>query len=64
MERLLSLKKSCRPIGMLISSPSGNGKTTILRTFVLQHQAVIAEVVDIKPMVSLQAPPSPGEKRF
>jgi hypothetical protein len=27
MERLLSMKKSCRPIGTLISSPSGNGKT-------------------------------------
>ena len=64
MDRLLSMKKSCRPIGMLISSPSGNGKTTILRTFALQHQAVITEEVDFKTVVSLQAPPSPGEKRF
>jgi hypothetical protein len=61
MDRLLSMKKSCRPLGMLISSPSGNGKTTVLRIFALQHQAVITEEV---PVVSLQAPPSPGEKRF
>ena len=64
MERLLSMEKSVRPIGMLISSPSGNGKTTILRTFAQQHQPIISEEVDFKPVVSLQAPPSPGEKRF
>jgi short-subunit dehydrogenase involved in D-alanine esterification of teichoic acids len=61
---LTSAYVSCRPIGMLIYSPSGNGKTTILRTFALRHQAIITEVVDFKPVVSLQAPPSPGEKRF
>jgi hypothetical protein len=36
----------------------------ILRTFALHHQAVITEEVDFKPVVALQAPPSPGEKRF
>lgn len=64
MERILSMEKSVRPVGMLISSPSGNGKTTILKTFAQQHQPIITEEVDFKPVVSLQAPPSPGEKRF
>lgn len=40
------------------------GRPPFLEHLAQQHQPIITEEVDLKPVVSLQAPPSPGEKRF
>jgi SpoVK/Ycf46/Vps4 family AAA+-type ATPase len=64
MERLFKRERTGRPLGMLIASASGNGKTTILRTFGKKHPSIPTTEVDLKPVITLQAPPSPSEKRF
>ncbi len=64
MERLMIREHSGRPLGMLISSASGNGKTTILRTFMNKHPPRTSAEIEFKPVIALQAPPAPSEKRF
>jgi hypothetical protein len=66
MERLMVRESinTVRPLGMLISSSSGNGKTTVLSTFASKYPYVVTPEVDIIPVIQMQAPPSPSEKRF
>jgi Bacterial TniB protein len=53
-----------RPRGLLLSAPSGNGKTTIINTFLYRHPVRSTYDVEIVPVLTVEAPPIPNEKRF
>jgi len=64
MERLYSRSSTGRPPGLLISAPSGNGKSTIRKVFVKRHQTEITPEADIRSVLAVEAPPVPGERRL
>jgi len=64
LERLFSRPSGVRPLGSLISAPSGNGKSTIFRVFVKTHPTKVTPEAHVIPVLEVEAPPIPGEKRF
>ncbi|OFX84832.1 MAG: hypothetical protein A2W99_06435 [Bacteroidetes bacterium GWF2_33_16] len=66
MEDCLNYPKSIRMPNLLIVGDSNNGKTALLTKFDQSHLAYIDEKTDklINPVLMIQAPPEPDEKRF
>ena len=64
MESLRLKPESIRPEGLLITSCSGNGKTTILREFVDRHPGRSEPDVEVKPVLYAMSPASSGENRL
>lgn len=66
MEDSLNYPKSIRMPNLLIVGDSNNGKTALLTKFDQSHLAYIDEKTDklINPVLMIQAPPEPDEKRF
>lgn len=66
MEDCLTYPKSIRMPNLLIVGDSNNGKTALLTRFDQLHEAYIDEKTDklINPVLYIQAPPEPDEKRF
>ncbi len=66
MEDCLNYPKSIRMPNLLIVGDSNNGKTALLNKFDQQHMAYMDEKTDklINPVLLIQAPPEPDEKRF
>lgn len=69
MEDLLDYPKSSRMPNLLLVGDSNNGKTVLLNQFHKRHQAYVDEDEKgfskvINPVLYIQAPPEPDEKRF
>jgi hypothetical protein len=66
MEDCLSYPKSHRMPNILLVGDSNNGKTAILNRFNQKHLAYKEKKTDklINPVLLIQAPPEPDEKRF
>ncbi len=64
MHRLCSEPMSGRPRGLTISAVSGNGKTTITNTFLYKHPMRETTEARIIPVLKVEAPPVPSEKRI
>lgn len=66
MEGFLSYPKSHRMPNLLLVGDSNNGKTAILNRFNQKHLATFDKNTDelINPVLMIQAPPEPDEKRF
>lgn len=66
MEDCLTYPKAVRMPNLLIVGDSNNGKTALLTRFDQTHLAYIDEKTDqlINPVLMIQAPPEPDEKRF
>lgn len=66
MDYLLGYPKVSRMPNLLIVGDSNNGKTVILKKFVQKNQPYICEKENkvINPVIYIQAPPEPDEKRF
>jgi hypothetical protein len=66
MEDCLSYPKSSRMPNLLIVGDSNNGKTAILTKFDQSHLAYMNEETGklVNPVLMIQAPPEPDEKRF
>lgn len=66
MEDCLSYPKSIRMPNLLIVGDSNNGKTALLSRFNQSHLAYIDKETDklVNPVLMIQAPPEPDEKRF
>lgn len=69
MENLLDYPKSSRMPNLLLVGDSNNGKTVLLNQFHKRHQAYVDEDEKgfskvINPVLYIQAPPEPDEKRF
>lgn len=66
MEDCLNYPKSMRMPNLLVVGDSNNGKTALLTRFDQSHLAYIDEKTDklVNPVLMIQAPPEPDEKRF
>lgn len=66
MESFLDYPKSHRMPNLLLVGDSNNGKTAILNRFNQRHVATLDESTDelINPVLLIQAPPEPDERRF
>ena len=69
MDDLLDYPKSSRMPNLLLVGDSNNGKTVLLNQFHKRHQAFVKEDEKgfskvINPVLYIQAPPEPDEKRF
>lgn len=66
MEDCFNYPKSIRMPNLLIVGDSNNGKTALLHKFYNSHLAYLDEKTEkiINPIVYIQAPPEPDEKRF
>lgn len=66
MEDSVNYPKSIRMPNLLIVGDSNNGKTALLTKFDQTHLAYIDEKTDklVNPVLMIQAPPEPDEKRF
>lgn len=66
MDECLIYPKSNRMPNLLLVGDSNNGKTAILSRFDRMHQAYLEEGTDkiVNPVLLIQAPPEPDEKRF
>ena len=66
MESFLTYPKSHRMPNLLLVGDSNNGKTAILNRFNQKHLAYLDKKTDklINPVLLIQAPPEPDEKRF
>jgi type II secretory pathway predicted ATPase ExeA len=66
MNECLNYPKSPRMPNLLVIGDSNNGKTAILNRFNKMHLAYLDPKTDqvINPVVMIQAPPEPDEKRF
>ena len=66
LEDLFTRPKSLRPSNLLISSPTNNGKTTLVVRHCRRHPAMDepgGERLSL-PLLYVQCPPTPDEKRF
>jgi hypothetical protein len=66
LEELLLLPKTHRMPNLLIVGETNNGKTAMLSRFVRQHppQEGDGEVASSIPVITIEAPPIPDERRF
>jgi hypothetical protein len=66
LEELLLLPRMHRMLNLLIVGETNNGKTALVRRFVRRHppQESAGEVPSSIPVVALEAPPVPDERRF
>ena len=69
MDDLIDYPKSSRMPNLLLVGDSNNGKTALLNRFHKRHQAKVKEDENgfskvINPVLFVQAPPEPDEKRF
>ena len=69
MDDLVDYPKSSRMPNLLLVGDSNNGKTVLLNRFHKRHQAFVHEDKNgyskvINPVLVIQAPPEPDEKRF
>ncbi|WP_336667740.1 TniB family NTP-binding protein [Elizabethkingia anophelis] len=66
MDELLSYPKGTRMTNMLLVGESNNGKTAILHKFNQKYEAFLDENTGkvVNPIVMVQAPPEPDERRF
>lgn len=66
MENLLSYPEAHRMPNILLVGDSNNGKTSLLNRFLKEHQSYVDKETGelIAPVVAIQAPPEPDEKRF
>ena len=66
LEELLLLPKTHRMPNLLIAGETNNGKTAMLSRFVRQHppQEGNGEVASGIPVIAMEAPPVPDERRF
>ena len=69
MDDLVDYPKSSRMPNLLLVGDSNNGKTILLNRFHKKHQAYVKEDEQgfskvINPILFIQAPPEPDEKRF
>ena len=64
LEELLDHPITHRMPNLLIVGDTNNGKTVIVNKFEKQHPAIIKEEGLIIPVILIQAPPVPDEKRF
>lgn len=66
MEYLLEYPKVSRMPNLLLVGDSNNGKTIILKKFVQKHEPYICPIENkvFNPVLYIQAPPEPNEKRF
>lgn len=66
MDELLIYPKSSRMTNLLLVGESNNGKTVILNKFNQKYEAFIDEKTGriVNPVVMIQAPPEPDERRF
>lgn len=66
MDELLIYPKSTRMTNILLVGESNNGKTAILNKFNQKHEASYDEKTGnvINPVIMVQAPPEPDERRF
>jgi len=63
---LFTHPKSHRMPNMLITGSTNNGKTAIARAFIKQHPTISEpeDEADVVPVLYIQAPPVPDERRF
>jgi hypothetical protein len=66
LEDLITHPKSYRMPNMLITGSTNNGKTAIARAFIKQHPTISQpeDEADVVPVLYIQAPPVPDERRF
>lgn len=66
MDELMLYPKSSRMTNLLLVGESNNGKTAILNKFNQKYEAFLDEKTGrvINPVVMVQAPPEPDERRF
>lgn len=64
MQSLISKPKTIRPIGLLLTADSGNGKTSILQEFCRSHPRGRTEDYEVYSVISVETPPTAGEKRL
>lgn len=69
MDDLVDYPKSSRMPNLLLVGDSNNGKTVLLNRFHKKHQAFVVEDENgyskvVNPVLIVQAPPEPDEKRF
>lgn len=66
LEELLVHPKVSRMPNLLIVSETNNGKTVLMNRFCSLHQGYVTlgDEKVVRPVVSVQAPPQPDEKRF
>lgn len=64
MKSLISQPKTIRPIGLLLTADSGNGKTSILKEFCAAYPGGRTEDHQIYSVISVETPPTAGEKRL
>jgi hypothetical protein len=66
LDKLLRLPKMHRMPNLLIVGETNNGKTALTRRFVQQHLPKLGDyrTPSRLPLITLQAPPVPDERRF
>ncbi len=66
MENLLTYPEAHRMPNILLVGDSNNGKTSLLNRFAKEHQSYVDRKTGelTAPVVAIQAPPEPDEKRF
>ena len=66
LDELLTLPKTHRMPNLLIVGETNNGKTALMRRFVQRHlpQAETNRAPACIPVIAIQAPPAPDERRF
>ena len=66
LDELLRLPKTHRMPNLLIVGETNNGKTALTRRFVQQHLPTLGDRDTLShiPVIAVQAPPAPDERRF